>query len=255
MSFNGKSGKHYVRLCNKVSTFPIFPSDFSQPQWWFRSNEVSRTFSKTWGFPSLRLGYLLSTGSNVSALTCVRGPYETWQPITSLEGVRMEEMWDMTFLSEVSCTVEFRWLLKSLRLEDAARFPVGQREGWISNHGEDINQLAVVGILAALKQRDYVFEYVREVMEPWCNGSVAGDGPIRHLLLGGWKHQFPGMTWERTAFWKAAEQGLSTRSHRNLEFIGFPWRVWLCPGVPTLLQVCFLWTWTWTIQFGGADCH
>ena len=42
------------------------------------SNEVSRTFSKTWGFPSLRLGYLLSTGSNVSALTCVRGPYETW---------------------------------------------------------------------------------------------------------------------------------------------------------------------------------
>lgn len=65
---------------------------------------VSRTFSKTWGFPSLRLGYLLSTGSNVSALTCVRGPY-------------------------------------------------------------DINQLAVVGILAALKQRDYVFEYVREVMD------------------------------------------------------------------------------------------
>eukprot|EP00435_Cladocopium_sp_Y103_P059499 s865_g21.t1 len=53
---------------------------------------VSRTFSKTWGFPSLRLGYLLSTGSNVSALTCVRGPYETWQPSTSLKGVRMEEM-------------------------------------------------------------------------------------------------------------------------------------------------------------------
>lgn len=79
------------------------------------------------------------------------------------------------------------------------------------------------------------------------------DGPIRHLLLGGWKHQFPGMTWERTAFWKAAEQGLSTRSYRNLEFIGFPWPVWLCAGVPTLLQVCFLWT--STIQFRGADCH
>jgi len=65
---------------------------------------VSRTFSKTWGFPSLRLGYLLSTAANVNALTCVRGPY-------------------------------------------------------------DINQIAVVGILAALKQRDYVFEYVREVMD------------------------------------------------------------------------------------------
>ena len=49
---------------------------------------------------------------------------------------------------------------------------------------EDINQLAVVGILAALKQRDYVFEYVREVMEPWWNGSVAGDGPFRHPTQG-----------------------------------------------------------------------
>ena len=68
--------------------------------------------------------------------------------------------------------------MKSLRLEAAARFPVGYREGWISNHGEDINQLAVVGILAALKQRDYVFEYVREVMEPWCNGSVAVMGRL-----------------------------------------------------------------------------
>ncbi|CAK8991265.1 unnamed protein product [Durusdinium trenchii] len=66
---------------------------------------VSRTFSKTWGIPSLRLGYLVSTKPNVDALTCVRGPY-------------------------------------------------------------DINQIAVVGITAALKQRQYVFEYVREVMEP-----------------------------------------------------------------------------------------
>lgn len=43
--------------------------------------QVSRTFSKTWGFPSLRLGYLLSTAANVNALTCVRGPYETWQSL------------------------------------------------------------------------------------------------------------------------------------------------------------------------------
>lgn len=64
---------------------------------------VCRTFSKTWGIPSLRLGYVISAPENVSALTCVRGPY-------------------------------------------------------------DVNQLAVVAIQAALKQRDYVDEYVQEVI-------------------------------------------------------------------------------------------
>eukprot|EP00913_Durusdinium_trenchii_P001350 g1247.t1 len=77
---------------------------------------VSRTFSKTWGIPSLRLGYLVSTKPNVDALTCVRGPYDINQ---SLGGRRH-------------------------RLR--ASFP----------------RIAVVGITAALKQRQYVFEYVRE---------------------------------------------------------------------------------------------
>mmetsp|Transcript_117713 Transcript_117713/g.327817 ORF Transcript_117713/g.327817 Transcript_117713/m.327817 type:complete len:661 (-) Transcript_117713:112-2094(-) len=37
---------------------------------------VTRTFSKTWGLPALRLGYLLSTEANVRALASVRGPYD-----------------------------------------------------------------------------------------------------------------------------------------------------------------------------------
>ncbi|CAJ1427467.1 unnamed protein product [Effrenium voratum] len=65
---------------------------------------VCRTFSKTWGIPSLRLGYLMSAAANIDAVTCVRGPY-------------------------------------------------------------DINQLAVVGIQAAMKDSSYVYEYVKEVME------------------------------------------------------------------------------------------
>jgi len=40
---------------------------------------------------------------------------------------------------------------------------------------KDINQIAVVGILAALKQRDYVFEYVREVMETWQQRTLKGS--------------------------------------------------------------------------------
>ena len=37
---------------------------------------VCRTFSKTWGIPSLRLGYLMSAAANIDAVTCVRGPYD-----------------------------------------------------------------------------------------------------------------------------------------------------------------------------------
>uniref|UniRef100_A0A7S4BZX8 histidinol-phosphate transaminase n=1 Tax=Chrysotila carterae TaxID=13221 RepID=A0A7S4BZX8_CHRCT len=40
---------------------------------------VTRTFSKTWGIPSLRLGYLLSAEHNIRALCSVRGPYDVNQ--------------------------------------------------------------------------------------------------------------------------------------------------------------------------------
>lgn len=37
---------------------------------------VTRTFSKTWGIPSLRFGYLLASKENITALLSVRGPYD-----------------------------------------------------------------------------------------------------------------------------------------------------------------------------------
>lgn len=37
---------------------------------------VVRTFSKTWGIPSLRLGYIISAKQNITALLNVRGPYD-----------------------------------------------------------------------------------------------------------------------------------------------------------------------------------
>merc|ERR1712032_1372769 len=40
---------------------------------------VTRTFSKTWGLPSLRLGYLISAEANINALCSVRGPYDVNQ--------------------------------------------------------------------------------------------------------------------------------------------------------------------------------
>ncbi|MEY4588093.1 MAG: histidinol-phosphate transaminase [Pseudomonadota bacterium] len=40
---------------------------------------ITRTFSKTWGIPSLRLGYIISHPRNILALLNVRGPYDVNQ--------------------------------------------------------------------------------------------------------------------------------------------------------------------------------
>ncbi len=37
---------------------------------------ITRTFSKTWGIPSLRMGYLMSAAENIESLLKVRGPYD-----------------------------------------------------------------------------------------------------------------------------------------------------------------------------------
>jgi histidinol-phosphate aminotransferase len=37
---------------------------------------VARTFSKTWGLPSLRFGFLVSQASNIEQLLKIRGPYD-----------------------------------------------------------------------------------------------------------------------------------------------------------------------------------
>ena len=40
---------------------------------------ITRTFSKTWGMPSIRFGYILSSRDNIADLTKVRGPYDVNQ--------------------------------------------------------------------------------------------------------------------------------------------------------------------------------
>jgi histidinol-phosphate aminotransferase len=37
---------------------------------------ITRTFSKTWGIPSLRFGYLMASPENIAALCNIRGPYD-----------------------------------------------------------------------------------------------------------------------------------------------------------------------------------
>ncbi|HEY7772538.1 MAG TPA: histidinol-phosphate transaminase [Marinagarivorans sp.] len=42
----------------------------------YKNLVITRTFSKTWGIPSLRLGFVLSCKDNIQALLNVRGPYD-----------------------------------------------------------------------------------------------------------------------------------------------------------------------------------
>lgn len=52
---------------------------------------ITRTFSKTWGIPSLRLGYILSHASNIKALLNVRGPYDVNQLAVVAIGAALED--------------------------------------------------------------------------------------------------------------------------------------------------------------------
>jgi histidinol-phosphate aminotransferase len=52
---------------------------------------VTRTFSKTWGMPSLRFGYLMSAEENILALCNVRGPYDINQLAVVAAGAALDD--------------------------------------------------------------------------------------------------------------------------------------------------------------------
>ncbi len=51
-----------VSVCDVVETYPNIL--------------ITRTFSKTWGLPSLRFGYVISAAKNILAMLNIRGPYD-----------------------------------------------------------------------------------------------------------------------------------------------------------------------------------
>ena len=63
---------------------------------------VTRTFSKTWGLPSLRLGYVISAKENVDALLNVRGPYDINQlAIVAIEAALSDISSVHTYIDQV----------------------------------------------------------------------------------------------------------------------------------------------------------
>lgn len=65
---------------------------------------VTRTFSKTWGIPSLRFGYLMSSVENILALCNVRGPYDVNQlAVVAVNAALDHPEYTEKYVKEVMC--------------------------------------------------------------------------------------------------------------------------------------------------------
>ena len=63
---------------------------------------ITRTFSKTWGIPSLRLGYIISHPNNILALLNVRGPYDVNQlAVVAIQAALQNPQATLAFVDEV----------------------------------------------------------------------------------------------------------------------------------------------------------
>jgi histidinol-phosphate aminotransferase len=63
---------------------------------------ITRTFSKTWGIPSLRFGYLMTSAENILALCNVRGPYDVNQmAIVAVNTALDHPEYTQSYVSEV----------------------------------------------------------------------------------------------------------------------------------------------------------
>jgi histidinol-phosphate aminotransferase len=63
---------------------------------------ITRTFSKTWGIPSLRLGFVVSCADNIKALLNVRGPYDINQlAVVAIRAALAEPEYTHTYVNEV----------------------------------------------------------------------------------------------------------------------------------------------------------
>lgn len=63
---------------------------------------ITRTFSKTWGMPSLRFGYVLSISENIKALLNIRGPYDINQLAVVAANAALDNIpWMQSYVDEV----------------------------------------------------------------------------------------------------------------------------------------------------------
>lgn len=114
---------------------------------------VTRTFSKTWGIPSLRLGYIISCADNILALLNVRGPYDINQlAIVAIRAALANPQYTHAYVREVMD--EAKPMLESfLKARNIIFWPSGANYVWMfPPDSELINHLLIAqGILVRPK--------------------------------------------------------------------------------------------------------
>lgn len=78
---------------------------------------ITRTFSKTWGMPSLRFGFLMSRRDNIEQLLKIRGPYDVNQPaVVAVDAALSDPDYTADYVREVmmeSKPLMEEWLSKA----------------------------------------------------------------------------------------------------------------------------------------------
>lgn len=114
---------------------------------------VTRTFSKTWGIPSLRLGYIISRAENILALLNVRGPYDINQlAIVAIRAALAHPHYTQDYVREVMLQAKPK--LEAFLSERGIPFwPSGANYIWMFPSGhEHVNRLLLEnGILVRPK--------------------------------------------------------------------------------------------------------
>lgn len=103
---------------------------------------VTRTFSKTWGIPSLRLGYIISRADNILALLNVRGPYDINQlAIVAIRAALAHPQYTQDYVREVMR--EAKPILEAfLSARDISYWPSGANYIWMfPPEHEHVNRL------------------------------------------------------------------------------------------------------------------
>jgi len=114
---------------------------------------ITRTFSKTWGIPSLRFGYLMAAPEYILALCNIRGPYDINQlAIVAAEAALDNPDYTDHYVKEVM--QEAKPLLEKWLVQNSINFwPSSANYIWIfPNNAEVVNQyLSETGVLVRPK--------------------------------------------------------------------------------------------------------
>lgn len=103
---------------------------------------VTRTFSKTWGIPSLRLGYVVSRADNILALLNVRGPYDINQlAVVAIRAALAHPRYTQDYVREVMS--ESKPMLEAFLAEKAITYwPSGANYIWMfPPNSDELNRL------------------------------------------------------------------------------------------------------------------